>query len=389
MQALNADIAIVGGGLLGYTAALAFAQAGLRVILLEAKAVDLQALEGTEGRAIALALTSCYLYQSLKLWPELAAHATPIQEVLISEQKRFGKCRISAEDYALPALGQVIPATDLFAVLFKAAQAHPQIEILAPYAVQSIHSTETQACINDEIQASLVLACDGTQSFARDYFQLKSTEKKYDKDALVANLTLSRPHEGRAIQRFTEQGVLALLPLQGQRMTSVLTWDSGEIEAFAHLDSDRYLRLLQDLFGTRAGLFSDLGKRFSYPLIWLQSEEIVSGRTVLLGNAAQTLSPLAAQGLNVALRDLGMLYDMVMAKAPLEDYAKASREAQGPVLRFTDQLMDWATPDSLGFLRSAGLFALDHLPFLKNPLAQSLMGLSPHGGSLMRRPEDA
>jgi 2-octaprenyl-6-methoxyphenol hydroxylase len=387
MQHLNSDLAIIGGGLLGYTAALAFAQAGLRVILLEAKAVDLSQLQGTEGRAIALALTSCYLYQSLGLWPELAPHATPIQEVLISEQTRFGKCRISAHDYDLPALGQVIPATDLFAALYQAAQAHPQITIVAPYAVQSIESTETDACINGEMHAKWVLACDGTQSFARDYFQLKSTEKKYEKHALVANLTLSRPHEGRAIQRFTERGVLALLPLPGQRMTSVLTFDSAELEALQSLEPDHYLRVLQELAGTRAGLFRDLGKRFAYPLIWLQTQEIVAGRTVLLGNAAQTLSPLAAQGLNLALRDLGMLYDTLMAGAPLEDYAKASREAQGPVLRFTDQLMDWATPDSLGFLRSAGLFALDHLPFLKDSLAHSLMGLSPHGGSLMRRPD--
>lgn len=368
------DISIIGGGLVGYTAALAFAQAGLSVTVLEAKLPDLAQLHQSEGRAIALAYTSVLLYQSLGIWPALLKDATPIQNILISEQNSFGKCRINARDYHLDALGYVVPATHLFKVLYEAVQAQANIRIVAPFVVSNI---------DDQIKSTLILACDGTQSFAREYFHISTSDKDYQQQAIVANITLSEPHEGRAYQRFTEQGVLALLPLQGQRMTSVLTTPNEHIEELRLNDPECYLDILQTLLGKRIGLLGDLGKIFTYPLHWMQADQIMVGRTILLGNSAHTISPIAAQGLNIALRDLALLYDLVLENK-VELYPELSKKAQQEVMNFTDKLTDFVKPQALSGLRSLGLFAVDHLSVLKTPLARSLMGFSNHGGSLMR-----
>ncbi len=390
------EIAIIGGGLMGYTTALAFARAGFSIVLLEAKKPDLTEFLKSEGRAIVLAHTSCILFRSLDLWSDLLPHATPIRKILISEQHSFGKCRMDAQDYQLDALGHVVPATALARCLFEAVEAHPKIQILAPFSVNSIETGEDQACINGEIFAKLILACDGTDSFARDYFNLQVTQKDYQQQAIVANLTLTSEAEQVAIQRFTDHGVLALLPLGKGRMTSVLTVDKEHFDDLINESSEQYIQMLQNILGKRQGLLSDLGKRFSYPLTWMQANETVAGRTVLMGNAAHTISPIAAQGLNIALRDLAMLYDRVIAHRQdlgdpfvLAEYAQASAAAQSQVMQWTDQLNEWVKPRSLRCFRSAGLFALDHLSFFKHALARSFMGLSSHGGSLMREENHA
>jgi 2-octaprenyl-6-methoxyphenol hydroxylase len=395
------DLAIIGGGLVGYTAALAFAQGGYSVQLLEAKLPDLEQLLQSEGRAIALAHTSVILYQSLGLWSELSKCATPIKKIIISEQHSFGKCRINAADYDLNALGYIVPATHLFKVLFEAVNNTKNITLKAPFIVDNI---------DEQIDAKWILACDGTQSFARKYFNISVTEKDYEQIALVANVTLSNPHEGIAYQRLTEKGVLALLPLpepescviariskdaslrgtpkqsrNEQRMTSVLTVSKHEFDS---INQKEYLDLLQYLLGKRIGLLSNLGKIFTYPLTWMQANQVMIGRTILLGNAANTISPIAAQGFNLALRDLALLYDL-MRENRVDEYPVLSKQAQQAVLNFTDLLTDWVKPTSLSVLRSVGLFTLDHLGFIKKPLAQSLMGLSRHGGSLMRSDLDA
>jgi 2-octaprenyl-6-methoxyphenol hydroxylase len=365
------DIAIIGGGLVGYTAALAFAQGGYSVQLLEAKLPNVDQLLQSEGRAIALAHTSVILYQSLGLWPELSTLATPIKKIIISERHSFGKCRINAADYDLNALGYIVPATHLFKTLFDALQNNPHIILKAPFIVDNI---------DEQIDSKWIVACDGTQSFARQYFNISVTEKDYEQIALVANVTLSRPHEGIAYQRFTNKGVLALLPLQDSRMTSVLTLSKNEHNT---INPNEYFTLLQELLGKRIGLLSDLGEIFTYPLTWMQANQVMIGRTILLGNCAHTISPIAAQGFNLALRDLALLYDL-MRENRIDEYPALSKQAQQTVLNFTDILTDWVKPTSLSILRSLGLFTLDHFSFIKKPLAKSLMGLSKHGGSLMR-----
>lgn len=378
--AAAADLTIIGGGLVGYTAALAFAHGGYSVDLLEAKAPNLDQLLSQEGRAIALAHTSVILYENLGLWTAMSSEATPIRNIVISEQHGFGKCRIAAADYELPALGQIVPATHLVKVLLNAVQNHPRIHLKAPFIVTDIEN---------QIESKWILACDGTQSFARDYFNISTTQKDYEQEAIVANVSLSRPHEGTAYQRFTEKGVLALLPLpdtsahnDAHRVTSALTVSRDWVQSLPLNDPDEYLKFLQHLLGKRIGILSDLGKIFTYPLTWMQADQVLVGRTILLGNSAHTISPIAAQGLNLALRDLALLYDL-MRDNRVEEYPALSAQAQEAVLGFTDKLTDWVKPQSLSLMRSLGLFALDHLGLVKDPLAKSLMGLSKHGGSLM------
>lgn len=370
---MQTDITVIGGGLVGYTAALAFAHGGYSIDLLEARAPNLEQLLSQEGRAIALAHTSVILYQNLGLWTELSKEATPIRNIIISEKNSFGKCRINAADYGLAALGHIVPATHLVKVLLHAVQAHSKIQLKAPFIVEDLEK---------QIDSKWIIACDGTDSFARKYFNISTTQKDYQQEAIVANLSLSRPHEGTAYQRFTDKGVLALLPLQGNRVTSALTLPQDQVSSLPLQDPQAYLQFIQELLGKRVGLVSDLGKIFTYPLTWIQADQVLVGRTILLGNCAHTISPIAAQGLNLALRDLAMLYDL-MRENRVDEYPDLSSQAQQAVLGFTDKLTDWVKPPYLSPLRSLGLFALDHISLAKDPLAKSLMGLSKHGGSLM------
>lgn len=384
------ELAIIGGGLVGYTAALALAKAGFKIVLLEEKKPELSKLSLTEARAIVLAHTSVLFYRHIGLWPQLESQATPVREVVISEQGTFGKCRIKAEDYQLDALGQVVPATALYRVLFEAVQAHPLIELKAPFQVSSLETHADRVCINHEIEARCVLACDGTQSFTREYFHLPVTEKNYQQRALVANLTLSASKPDQALQRFTELGVLALLPLGNQRFTSVLTVSEDKADNFLQTSEQDYCAMIQRLLGQRHARVADVGQRFSYPIRWIKADELVAGRTLLMGNAAHTISPIAAQGFNLALRDLAMLFDKISGAADpgdpllLANYAQECRTAQGTVMKLTDQLNDWLKPRALAPVRGASLFFLDQFSPLKKALAYSLMGLSSHGGSLTR-----
>jgi 2-octaprenyl-6-methoxyphenol hydroxylase len=390
-HACQSEISIIGGGLVGYTAALAFAQAGFTVNIFESKTNDVNQLLLTEGRAISLAYTSCLLYRALGLWPSLSQHATPIHQLVISQEGSFGKCHIDAADFKVNALGYVVPATQIAVALFEAVKHHQNIHLISPCKIETLTFDINVACLNEKYFSQLVLACDGTESFARHYFNMNVTQKNYEQTAIVANVSVSPAMQNCAVQRFSDGGVLALLPLGGHTMTSALTVSNEQVNALQLDNPERVLDFLQNVLGTRQAKLSQIGSIFTYPLQWMQAESVVHERLVLLGNAAHTISPIAAQGLNLALRDLAMLYDIIQ-QAPerlgnpesLKSYAEQSAQAQKKVLSFTDNLTDWLTPRTLKPLRSAGLFALDHLPFFKKNLALTLMGFSSHGGSLMR-----
>lgn len=396
------DVAIIGGGFVGYLAALACAHLNLRVCILEAQTRDLTKLSQVEGRAIALAHSSCTLLKSLKLWENISAQAYPIHQVHISQQGSFGKCRIDAQSYHLPALGHIVPATHLAVSLAQAIDAHDDIELIAPAMVTALDDgviTFEEANETKQLTAKLVLACDGAQSFVRDHFNIETSRKNYQQHAIVANVSISEPHKNIARQRFTPKGVLAMLPLAERRMTSVLTLDETHFQTLMQLDDADYLAALQSLLGQRAGRLTNLGKRFTYPLAWVQANQTIANRTILLGNAAHTISPVAAQGLNLALRDIAVMADLLSQaisnnqdigeQSLLNTYEQTVLQAQKPIVDFTDKLTEWVKPHWLKPLRSVGLSFLDVFTPIKTPVAHQLMGLSKHGGRLMREGCDA
>ncbi len=394
------DVVIVGGGFVGYTAALALADLGFNVIILEAKKRDLTTMQQQDGRAIALAYTSCLLLKNLSVWQYLQGHASAINTVHTSQQGHFGKLHLRASEMNLDYLGQVIPAPMLGMGLAEAVQAHANIIEIAPAQLTDIslqpNTAEITYLSNSEsktITANLVFACDGTSSTLRQKFNLNTKTKDHQQQAIVANVDIAKPHENHAYERFTEQGTLALLPLKNNRMTTVLSVDNDLFGDLKARDDAAYLELLESLFGKKLGGFTNLGKRFTYPLQSLQCTDMQRERFLLLGNAVHTINPIAAQGLNLAMRDIAVLIDCIQEEGltpkALQSYTQKVLPEHQKMLKFTDRLVSLAQTNKFKHTRSLGLLVLDNLPGAKHSLARTLAGLSEHRGKKLQAVQDA
>lgn len=392
------DVVIIGGGFVGLTAGLVMSQLGLSVLLLDA---NLSQQSQSDGRAIALAYTSVVLLNNLGLGSYLNAHLNPIDEVITSEEGHFNKLRIRSSDLDLPYLGQICPAPMLGEGLRAACAQQPNIEMLTHAIVTQIdpearilhYEKDAQVAA---IKAKLILCCDGADSGLAKSLGYESAVKSYGQIAWVANLSCSVPHHNTAIERFTHWGTLALLPLQDQRMTAVLSVEMDKAQDWAQLTAEQQLYTLQTLLGQRFGVLSDLGKTFEYPLKETVLNQSYQSGLLFLGNAVHTINPIAAQGLNLSLRDLSVLSDVIkeaMARSTdigsiesLSRYDALVKPAHQSMLRLTDFLV-FISKHKFKYMRSLALGLLN-TTLAKGMLAKTLAGLSSHRGSLMENQHD-
>lgn len=386
------DVAVIGGGFVGYTASLGLSQLGLNVLVIESQKRAPQSFNQDDGRAIALAYTSCLLLKRLNVWPRLAPHACSIDTVHISEKGRFGKTRIRKNELNVPYLGHVIPAPRLGVALAEAVHDDPRITEMSGQSVTHFEFFDDRVEIqldNESVTASWVLGADGQHSFCRQFIESPVKEKDYGEMALVANVSVSCDNQATAYERFTEEGTLALLPLTQRRMTSVVSVKNEALESWTSLSDEAYCARLQNLFGQRLGALSDLGKRFAYPLKSMHAQKTQHQRLLLLGNAVHTLSPIAAQGLNLALRDEALLFDALQVhpesiESAFEQYVEQAKAQHKAMFRVTDALLLSLAWKPFGFARSMGLLAMDNVPPLKQALARMMMGQSQHRGTWMQ-----
>jgi 2-octaprenyl-6-methoxyphenol hydroxylase len=388
------DIAIVGGGMNGASLALALTQAGLSTALIEAVPLQAEQRPSYDDRAIALALGSVRILQRLGVWAELEPQAEPIRRIHISDRGHFGITRLDSAEQGVPFLGQVALARDIGAALNRRlAQASP-LRLLCParllgFAQQAdgVRLQIEQAGQVVEFKARLLVAADGADSPIRQRLAIPVREWSYGQQALVANITPGRPHQGVAYERFTDSGPLALLPMPGNRCGLVWTCRDDQREELLGLEDAAFLARLQQRFGQRLGALSRPGRRSAYPLRLLRVRQHYRQRVVLVGNAAHALHPIAGQGFNLGLRDCAVLAEVLAegarqgadpgSEALLSVYARRrERDQQGTAL-FTDLLarlfINPLPPLQLG--RNLGLLALDLLPPLKQALARRAMGL--------------
>ncbi len=390
------DIIIVGGGMVG--SCLALGLAGLRnvegqvprIALLEARTPDWGRHPGFDARAIALAQGSQEALASLGLWSRLAAEATPITNIHVSDRGHFGRVELSAAEYRLPALGYVVELETAGRQLHQALQACAHIDYLCPatprQVVPGLEQVTVQLEDGRELSARLLVAADGADSRVRQQLKLPQQQFDYGQCALIATLQTDRPHGGRAWERFTDSGPLALLPLQGDRYSLVWTVRPSEVDELLALDDTAFLQRLQQRFGYRAGLFQRVGARSHYPLSLKQVERPLAQRSLLLGNAAHQLHPVAGQGFNLGLRDL-MALRAQLAQAWLQGddpgdyrllraYWQQRCSDQARSVWFTSCLASLfaseAWPLVLG--RNLGLALMNRCSLLKRQLAQQAMG---------------
>jgi 2-octaprenyl-6-methoxyphenol hydroxylase len=386
------DILIAGGGMVGATLAVALADTGYRVGVIEARPFGEPGQPSYDDRSIALAWGSRLLLERFGLWEALSPSATPIHRIHVSDRGRFGAARLSADEEGVPALGYVVENRAVGAVLYRRLQELADVQVIAPAEIEAVdadpHRVLVQARTESgsrQIEARLLIAADGAQSTIRERLGFPLQKADYGQTALIANVTPEKDHAGIAFERFTDEGPLALLPMSEGRCSLVWTHRSEAVADTMQLDDAAFLERLQARFGWRLGRFLKVGQRAAYPLALLKSGRYVQGRVVLAGNAAHTLHPVAGQGFNLGLRDIAVLAGLLQAHpdedpgdaALLAEYERSRQDDLKTVVRFTDTLARlFANPwPPLAHARAAGLVAVDLIPTLRHMLARQNMGL--------------
>ena len=400
---LQQHVVIVGGGMVGLSLALMLAKANIQVKLLEAisypnyEDANLAPYHSSfDARNTALSRRSVQIYQELGLWDVLQQYATPILQVDITEQGSFGKARLIAEKEKVESFGQVIENAWLGRILLTQVRAHQNIELIDGVQVIDLKQDEKFAYIEakrgDEvltIEAPLVIAADGRDSFCRKALGIGFSTHEYDQVAIVTTVQTSKPHAHIGFERFSALGPLALLPVPGEYRRSVV-WPvkkGTEHEWLGEENDQHFLDALQKTYGDRAGKFEKTGKRFSYPLSQVLAEKQAVGRVVLMGNAAHTIHPVAGQGFNLCLRDahvlLRFLSEQLAQKqdigepAMLKAYEQARLKDQQRVIRFCDLVVRGFSNQNiiLKLIRNTGLLAFETIPGFKPLVATYAMGL--------------
>jgi 2-octaprenyl-6-methoxyphenol hydroxylase len=386
-QDLDVDVTIVGGGMVGASLAAALRGTGTRTLLIESVPFGDSGQQSFDERTTALGNASQRIFASLGLWEALAAQASAIRSIHVSEAGRFGFARLTAAEQGIDAFGYVLANRALGAVLWRALAADADLTLRVPARLESIHITPQAAHLRvidaagvaTAVSTRLVVAADGAHSQVRAAAGIGAAVEDYGQVAVVATVAADQPHAGRAFERFTPQGPLALLPLHDGRLAVIWACTPARAAEVLALDEPAYLQQLQELFGWRAGRFTQASPRGSYPLKLTRAAEPVAARTVLIGNAAQALHPVAGQGFNLGLRDAAMLAEVIAAESGdagepqrLARFAHWRAGDRRGVTHFTDGLVKLFGDrrPGMGLLRSLGLLMFDLAPPAKSALAR-------------------
>jgi 2-octaprenyl-6-methoxyphenol hydroxylase len=386
---MQVDIAIVGGGMVGASLAIALQHTNLTIGLIEAFPLKTDSQPSYDDRGIALSYGSQRIFESMGLWSAIAPFTTAIEHIHVSDRGHFGVTRLSAEDEGVPALGQVLTAKALGHTLNNALQSLEGLHLFCPAQVTDIsqHHDHVALSMSDgaTVKARLVVAADGRESTIRKQLNISALEQSYGQTAVTANVTTDQPHQGWAYERFTDTGPLALLPLSEQRSSLVWTVKTGDETALLDCSEDAFLQTLQHRFGFRAGRFTRVGQRNSHPLTLMQADSPQQHRVVLIGNASHSLHPIAGQGFNLGLRDVAVLADLICQHLDdpgsaelLFDYQQWRNRDQQQVINTTNHLVTLFSNavSPLGHARGAGLTLMDLMPSAKHQLAKRSMGLN-------------
>lgn len=334
MPTTDFDIAICGAGPVGLALALLLVKRGAqaaRIALVDAKALE-QVTK--DPRSIALSYGSRQILEEVGTWP-LAADA--IHQIHVSRRGHFGRTMIDCEEYGVPALGYVTRYGSIVTALASAA-ALAGITILRPVQVTSTNerddAVELRLADGKSLTAEILVQAEGGVFSDQG---AKATRRDYDQTAVIAQVTTSAPIPHRAFERFTEEGPLALLP-QDDGYSLVWCARPATASRLCALPDTEFLKELEFAFGSRLGRFISITPRATYPL-GLNAHAMASARTVAIGNAAQTLHPVAGQGLNLGLRDAAVLARL-LAREPTPEMLSHFVHARKPDRSITISVTD-------------------------------------------------
>jgi len=383
---MHYDIIIIGGGLVGRSLAYALHEAPINIALIDASAQD-----QADPRLIALNYGSFSFLRKLGLWPRLEKYSAPIQKVHASYRGRFGATRLGAQDIQLPALGYVVPAHRINQALIEAMRDSKQtVTELRPARVKALelhehtsHLTIEHSQGSSRISGHLILAADGTESTVRQLLNFETQTLDYQQSAIVTTSQLGRSHNQIAYERFLQDGALAMLPLQteqGHACATIWTASNTAITHLQALDDQSFMRELQTQFGYRLGRLLNITQRHTFPLRFIQVKNPLQGNVLLIGNAAHTIHPLAAQGLNLALYEIAhlsqTLLDNLRHNQSLNQGLEQKLITFQPKMNllFSHYLVELFTSRVFGIdlARQLGMAGLDLCPSVKKHLSRLL-----------------
>jgi 2-octaprenyl-6-methoxyphenol hydroxylase len=387
----DTDVAIIGGGMVGASLALGLAGTGVRVLLVESTPFDSAAQTSFDERTTALGNASRRIFGGLGIWDTIAPSAAAIRAIHVSDAGHFGFSRLDAREQGVDALGYVVANRAIGAALWGALERSPGITLRVPARAQALEISAQGAGFTlvdgagsrERVASRLLVAADGAHSQVRVAAGIDAAVEDYGQVAVVANVAADRPHQGIAYERFTPAGPLAVLPLHDGTYAVIWACRPAQAQELLALAEAAYLGKLQAQFGWRAGRFVRAGRRGSYPLKLTRAACTVATRTVLIGNAAQALHPVAGQGFNLGLRDAAMLAEVIAnaqgdvgAPALLQRFSEWRARDRDGVTRFTDGLVKMFadTRPGVPLLRNLGLLMFDLAPPAKSALARVSAG---------------
>ena len=391
------DIVIVGGGLNGPALALALADGGLRVCVVDARPAQARATAGFDGRAYALALASQRLLGAIGVWPRVGDDSQPIEEIKISDGRAGAgpapwMLHFDSAEIEEGPMGYMLEDRYLYRAFLAAMEAHPGVTLMSGETVvaQEVTGAHVRVILASgrDLHARLLVGCDGRQSGTAMRAGIGRHGHDYGQTALVCAISHEKPHCGIAHQFFMPPGPLAILPLPGNRSSIVWSETHAEAARIQALPDAEYLEILRPRFGSFLGQIALAGRRFSYPLSLSLANSFIAPHLALVGDAAHGVHPIAGQGLNLGLRDVAALAEVVIhAKRRGEDIASVDVLERYQAWRRFDTTSLVTATDSVNSLfsndngllrlgRDLGLGVVNALPGLRRRLIREAAGLS-------------
>ena len=388
----DADVLIVGGGLVGMTLAVALAGAGVRVAVIDRADPAAMRNAAFDGRVSSLAQGSVRILEGIGVWPKIAPLAEAILEIRVSDGTSPLFLHYDHADVGDRPLGYIAENRTSREALFGVAESLPDLRLFAPVALGALTCTAegVEAALEDGhiIRARLAVGADGARSQTRERAGISTVDWSYRQTGIVCTVAHERPHRGIAHERFLPAGPFAILPMTGNRSSLVWTEKASLAPDILALDEPAFLAEMTARFGDFMGRLEVAGPRWSYPLALRHARRYVSERLALVGDAAHAIHPIAGQGFNLGIRDAAALAELVVDRLRLgldpgspdvlAHYQRWRRFDATTMIAVTDGLNRLFSNDiaPVRLARDLGLAAVNQTKPLKRAFMRHAMGMS-------------
>jgi 2-octaprenyl-6-methoxyphenol hydroxylase len=391
---LDYDLAIVGGGIIGNTLAVALHNSGLRVVSIEAQA---ESISIAKNRAYVFSMLSGQIFAGLGIWNEVLPQVTQFSQIQISDADYAGVVKMYPQDLGRETLGYAATHETLLTALQTKLRSAKNITVMCPAQVVGVEYTATGAEITiqtpageppTKIRTSLVIAADGAKSALREQAGITTAGWNYWQSCITATIKPEKPHQNVAYERFWYAGPIGVLPLADGRCQVVWTVPHQQAEELRDLPAAEFLQELEHCTGGLLGKLELDSQRWLFPVKLMQSKDYIADRLALIGDAAHCCHPVAGQGMNLGVRDAAALAEILVtahqagedigSKNVLKRYANWRKPENWVILAFTDFLDRMFSTRLLPIVivRRLGLLLLDRIPVFKYLALRLMTGLA-------------